>query len=375
MTFLSRLSFLGGAKETTNGTAVVPTFAIPFTKAQYETIYIPLRDESVRGNDAILQGLYQGPGDSTFDIELPFYPDIAGHFLRMLGTDTVTAAANNTTTTGTNNAGSTTLTTTGALTTGNIVQIDTGPLTEWVSVTTGSTSSTVSPALKFTHTAGATVISQTTHTFAQSTSTRPPSYSLSVFDNVDYRVWAGSIMTELQIKIDPKGMVTFNPKYIGFPEATASSFTDTFNTIQPGLGWQWTVTNAGGSSTRGLTMDLTLKRAGEAIHTSNGLQPPRETFVGALEIDGAYKALYESVTDLNLFLNYTQSPTVHTITKPAVNGGESLAITMTSSGYHKMSRDLGQVYVQAGFDMSAINNSTDAGISKVVLKNFVTTQY
>ena len=375
MTFLSRLAFLGAAKESTNGTPVVPTFAIPFTKAQYETIYAPLRDETVRGNDSILQGLYQGPADSTWDIEFPLYPDIAGNFLRMIGTDTVTAAVANTTTTGTNSAGSTTLNTAGALTTGQIVQIDTGSLVEWAAVSVGSTASTLATPLRFTHTAGATVVSQTTHTFAQSTSTRPPSYSLSVFDNVDYRVWPGSIMNELQIKIDPKAIVTMNAKFIGFPEATASSFSDTFNTVQPGLGWQWTVTNAGGSSTRGLTMDVTLKRAGEAIHASNGVQAPRETFVGALELDGAYKAIYESVTDMNLFLNYTQTPTVHTISKPAVSGGESLAITMSSSGYQKATRDLGQVYVQASFDLSAIQNATDGGITKVVLKNFVTTQY
>lgn len=375
MTFLSRLAFLGAAKETTNGTPVVPAFAIPFMKAQYETIYTPLRDETVRGNDSILQGLYQGPADSTWDIEFPFYPDIAGNFLRMLGTDTVTAAANNTTTTGTNSAGSTTLNTTAALTTGNVVQIDTGPNVEWASVTTGSTTSTLATPLRFTHAPGTAVVSQTTHTFAQSTSSRPPSYTLSVFDNVDYRAWPGCVATELQIKIDPKGMVTFNVKYVGFPEQTATTFTNTFNTVIPGLGWEWTVTNAGGTSTRGLTMDLTLKRAGEAIHTSNGLQPPRETFVGALELDGAYKAIYENTNDMNLFLNYTQTPTVHTITKPAVAGGESLAMTMSSSGYNKAVRELGQVYVQASFDVSAIQNTTDAGITKFVLKNFVTTQY
>lgn len=383
MTFLSRLAFLGAAKETTNGTPVVPpTFSIPFTKAQYETIYTPLRDESVRGNDVVLQGLYQGVAEGTWDIEAHFYPDISGYWLRHIGPDTVTAATVNTTLAANSSIGANTISSTATIPLNTIIQIDTGSNVEWALTGTPSGAGPFSipitqPAtgLRFAHTTPAPIVSQTTHTFAQSSSTRPPSYTLAVFDNIDYRTWAGALVTELAIKIDPKGTVTFNPKFVTFPEATTTTFTPTFNAIQPFLGWEWTITNAGGASTRGLTMDFTVKRAGEAIHTGNGVQAPRETFVGALEIDGAYKAIYENANDYNLFLNYTQTPTVHTLTKPATLGGESLAITMSQSGYHKASRDLGQTYVQASYDLSGINNSTDGGITKVVLKNWTTAAY
>lgn len=387
MTFLSRTSFLGAAKETTNGTGVAPTFSIPFTKAQYETIYAPLRDETVRGNDVVLQGMYQGPGDGTFDIESHFYPDLAGYFLRMIGPDTVTAATVSTTMSSGSIIGATSIQTAASIPLGTIIQIDTGTNIEYAVTGTPSGAGPFTIPLTFTansitglqktHATSAPVVSQTTHTFAQSSVTRPPSYTLAVYDNVDYRYWTGSMMTELAIKIDPKGTVTFNPKFVTWPETTTTSFTPTYNSVQPFVGWEWSVTNAGGSSTRGLTMDLTFKRAGEAIHVGNGLQTPRETFVGALELDGAYKAIYENTTDYNLFLSYTQSPTVHTITKPTggVLGGESLGFTMSQSGYHKGSRDLSQTYVQASFDLSAINNTTDGGITKAVLKNWVTTQY
>lgn len=381
MTFLSRLSFLGGAKETTNGTPATPTFSVPFTKAQYETIYAALRDESVRANDAVLQGLYQGPADSTFDIETNLYPDIAGHFFRMIGPDTTTAGVSTTLSSDTI-VGATSISVAATITAGSTIQIDTGANAEYAITGTPSGAgpytiplTTPVGGLTKPHTSSMAVVSQTTHTFAQSTSQRPPSYTWSVFDNVDYRTFAGSVCTELALKIDPKGIVTLNPKYIGFPEATAASFIPTFSQAQPALGWEWTVTNAGASSTRGLTMDITLKRAGEAIHTSNGVQAPRETFVGALEIDGSYKAIYEDTKDLQLYLNYTQTPTVHTLTKPLSTGGESVQITMSQSGYHKMTRDLSQVYVQASFDVSGIFNATDSGITQVVLKNFVSTAY
>lgn len=375
MTTLSRLSFLGFTREVTNGTALAPTVAFPFTKASYETTYGILRDESVRGNDAVLQGLYQGVGDATWDLETHFYPDLAGYFMRIIGPDTVTGGVTTTTTGAANTAGATVLNTTAALTTGQIIQIGTGLTQEWVTVSVGSTASTITPALLYTHPAADPVIAQYTHTFAQSSTIRPPSYTFTVYDTIDYRAWPGAMMNELAVKIDPMGTVTFNPKFIAFPEATASSFTDTFNGVQPFLGWQWTVNNAGGASTRGLTMDLTFKRDGSGIHSSNGLQSPRETFVGALELDGAYKAIYENLTDMNLFLNYTQTPTVHTISKPVAKGGESLAFTMSSSGYQKAQRDLSQTYVQSTFDLSAIANTTDGGIVKAVLKNYLSTAF
>lgn len=381
MTFLSRLTFLGAAKEATNGTPLAPTFAIPFTKAQYSTTYTPLRDESVRANDSVVQGLYQGPADGAWDAESYLYPDMVGNWLRMVGPDTVTAGAS-TTLSAPTIAAATSITTVATIPLGTTIMIDTGANVEYAVTGTPSGSgpftipiATPATGLTKAHSSAVAVVAQSTHTFAQSTTSRPPSFTFSTFDGTDYRQWPGAMMTDLQLKIDPKGVVTLNPKFITFPEVVGSSFTNTFTPVQPFLGWEWTVTNAGGVSTRGLSMDITLKRSGEAIHTSNGVQSPRETFVGALEVDGQYKAIYENLTDMNLYLNNLQSPTVHTLTKPASLGGESLQITMSQSGYHKGQRDLGQQYVQATYDLTAINNATDGGLAKVVLKNFVSTAY
>jgi hypothetical protein len=381
MTNLSRLAFLGMAREVTPGTYLAPTFSVPFNKASYETIQMPLRDESIRANDSVLQGLYAGPSESTWDMEFNAYSDLIGNFLRVVGPDTVTAATA-TTLAANYTAGNASISTVATIPTGSTIRIDTAGNVEYATtgVPTGVgpfTIPIVTPAtfLALNHTSGVAVTTVTTHTFAQSTSARPPFWSISVYDTVDYRGWPGCKISELGIKIDPKGMVTFSPKFVGFPEQTVSSFSPTYTAVQPELGWGWTMTNGGGSSTRGLTLDLTAKRATEAIHSSNGLQAPREVFDGALELDGSYKAIYENTTDYNLFLAYTQGITTATLTKAIFFGGESLAITMSQSGWPKGVRALDQNYVQAGFDISAIQNATDAGITKVVLKNFSTTQY
>jgi len=391
VTALSRLSKLGFAVEVTPGTPVVPTVAIPFTKASYETIQDPLRDESVRANDSVLQGLYQGPSHSTWDIESHFYPDLAGYWLRFLGTDTVTAATA-TTLTGSSVVGASSIATTASIPAGSTIRIDTAANVEYAitGTPTGSGPYTIpllqavagAPLqLQFAHSSGAAVTTTTTHTFRQNnTGVRPPSYTFTLYDAVDTRAWPGCVMSDLSIKIDPKGTVTFNPKFAGFPEQTASPFTPTYSSQQPFLGWQWLMANAGAPSTRGMTLDLSLKRATDVIHSSDGTQGPREIFAGALEVDGSYKAIHENQTDMTLFLNYAQLPVTAQLQAPpalGVNqvGGCSLAITLSQAGFHKGQRDLGSTYVQANYSLSGIANSTDNGVVQAVLKNFVTTAY
>lgn len=392
MPVLSRLSKLGFAIEVTPGTYLAPTTAFPFTKASYETIQDPLRDESVRNNDSVLQGIYPGPSHATWDVETHMYPDLAGYFLRFIGPDTVTAATA-TTLSAPTSAGATSITTAATIPAGSTIRIDTAANTEYAITGTPSgvgpytiplvtvAGGAVPLALSLGHLTAVAVTTATTHTFKQTgTSVRPPSYSLTVNEGVDTRGWAGCVMSDLAIKIDPKGTVSFNPKFAGFPESVVSAFTPSYTVVQPFLGWQWTMSNAGASSTRGLTYDLALKRAVEVIHSSDGTQGPREIYAGALESDGSYKAIYESLTDMNLFLNYTQSATVAQLTQPAQVGGNqiggaSLAFTMTQSGVHKGQRDLSGTYVQASFSWSGIQNATDAGVVAAVLKNFTTTTY
>jgi hypothetical protein len=390
VTYLSRLAAIGLAKETTQGTYVVPADSIPFTKAQFEDAIDPLRDETIRTNDAVLQGLYQGVWTTTWDIETHAYPDITGHWFRgMVGPDVVTAGVS-TTLSASTTAGATSITAAVTIPANSIIQIqDTGGANLEYAKTGTPTGvgpftipiTTPAAGLSFAHTSpSCTVVSQTTHTFTQNrtNATVWPSYSLTVWDGTDNtRGFPGQVMSELQIKIDPKGIVSFSPKFMGWPSAIQAAFVPAYTAVQPQRGWGWTMSNPG-ASTRGLTYDVTFKRAVEPVHSSDGTQGPREVFPGAMEADGAYKAIFENTTDYGLFYNYSQGVTTALLTEPVggqMNAGTSIALTMSKSGYHKFVPDLGQVYIQASFDLSGINNATDAGVTTVVLKNFRTSAY
>ena len=393
MTSLAKLGYVGIAKEVTQGTYVAPTFFIPCTKIDAEDVFIELRDESYRNNDTLLQGMYQGPGDSTFSIDVMAYPDAIPYLLRgIIGPDTVTVTGVSTTLASNAVAGATTISLTATVPANSILRIaDTGGAnTEYVQISTVSgagpytaTITTPSTGLLYAHTAaGGSVTSQSTHTFKQNPTAAQVSWSLTKYDvatnalGTAVRGFPGCKIAECAIKIDPKAVMTFSTKYVGWLSAEQTpNPTPTFSSTIPGLGWEWTMTNAGGSSTRGMTYDLTLKRPADAIHASTGTQNPREVFQGVFEADGTYKAIFENDTDLNLYLQYTQLPATATITQPVTSGGSVITLTSSKSGWYKGKVDLSTVYVTADFSLSGIYNSTDGGALQATVTNFVSTAY
>lgn len=383
MTLLSRLGWVGIAKEATQGTFLAPTFYLPVTKSDFNVEYTQLKDVSYRANDTNLQGLYQGVGETSASLELSAYPDCLGYFLRVIGPDTVSAGVA-TTLSSSSSANATSISTAASIPAGSTIRIDTAANTEYAITGTPSgagpyTIPIVTPATGLTlpHSSAVAVVAQTTHTFKQSTSVAKPTYSF--VDSSVSETWGypGSMLSEVGIKIDPKGMATLDAKLTGWIPAIQTGLSaPTFTALQPLLGWQWAMTNAGGSSTRGLSYDLTLKRSTDAIHASNGSQQPREVFSGVLDADIKYKAIYESTTDYNLYLQALQTqPTSAVLTQPITAGGSSLTLTTTAPGWSKGGYDKSGTYVSADFEISGIYNSTDAGAIQAVLKTWNTAAY
>jgi hypothetical protein len=389
VTLLAKLGYVGIAKEGTQGVYATPTFYLPCTKIDAEDVFVELRDESYRNNDTLLQGVYQGAGDSMFTLDMLAYPDALPYLLRaVVGPDTVSAGVSTTLTTNCavgGGLGGSPLSFTANPGSNAIIKLaDSGGTNlEYIQIGTVSGSgpytanvTTPSTGTQFAHTAaGGSAISQSTHTFKQNPTAAQTSWSLTKYDVFESRGFPGCKLSELSIKIDPKAAVTASAKFTGWLSAVQSNPTPTFSTVTPGLGWQWTMTNAGGSSTRGLTYDVMVKRPIEAIHSSDGVQNPREVFLGVLEADGTYKAIYESDADLNLYLQYLQQPATATITQPVTAGGSVLTFTTSKSGWYKGKVDLSTVYVSADFSLSGIYNTTDNGAFSATVTNYVSTAY
>jgi hypothetical protein len=158
MPFRPSNAYLAIGKETVPGTAVTPTFAVPYAPsslAGMEDVITPLRDESFRGIDSVVKGVSQGKRWTAPVWNANVYMEVLGYLFRaIIGPDTITG---------------------------------TGPYV---------------------------------HTFAQAL-TQPPSYTLLDWDQVEPRVTPGCLLDEFTIKIDPKGFITYDVKWMGYPSAIA----------------------------------------------------------------------------------------------------------------------------------------------------------
>ena len=391
MTQLSRLGWLAMVKEVTPGVWLAPTIALPYQGSSgYEDMYAPLRDESVRANDSVVQGVYQGPGHAEWQIDLDAYPDLVGHMLcATIGPDTVTAGVS-TTLSALTTAGATAIQTPVSLAAGSLVKLDTaglleyawtdgaatgsGPYTSNVTTVYGRTG-TNRVGLQFGHAANAPVVGATQHVFKQNPAIAPPTYSLTYFDTVQYVSCSWTRFSDLQVKIDPKGKISLSTKAMSFPSVPASASAPAYTAYDPLLGWSWQLTDGGASSTRGISFDGTIKRAVEAIQSSDGVQAPREVFAGALEADYTLKAIYENAIDLNLYLQNNQLPVTVLAQQPITRGGQTLSITSSKAAWTKGKRDLSQPYAQADYSISAIANTTDSGAVQATLLNWQTSAY
>lgn len=387
MTQLSRLGVLGIARETTLGTYLAPTDYLPVSKLDFEDQIGEIKDESIRANDTTLQGVYQGPVIADWSFDLMAYPDLIGHVLRgMIGPDTVTAGVS-TTLSSASTVGATTISAAASIAAGTYVSIDTSTTQEYAKVTavsgagpytlTVTTSDSGAVGLTKAHASGAAVVATTQHLFKQTTNPAlKPTYSILVFDTLSWIGYTAAAFTDVGIKIDPKGSVTASCKLKSLPGSPQASGTPAYTTMEPFVGWEWVQTNAGGVSTRGLSLDLSLKRQVDPVHSSDGTQGPREIFQGAFACDGNYKAIFENSTDLDLFANYKQLPATAALQQPIRAGGCSLALTMSKSAWYKAKRDMGaSTYVQAAFSISGIYNTADGGAVQASLNNFRTTSY
>jgi len=305
---LSNLSYLGIAKETTQGTYVAPTDFLPVDKSTLKVDDNParLRDETLRGNAALLQGIYDGVKFATVAFSGPFFPDVCGHLLKIIGPDTI--------------AGS----------------------------------------------------NPYTHTF-KLTSAQPSSYSLADFDVVEARGFVGQVLDTLTLKFDINGFVTYDASFTGWASAAQSTPSNVQTAVSPLLGWNTSVTVAGGANARVISAEFTFKRNVTPVFTMANTQNPKTVWAGPLMLDGGkIRAIVEDNTELNYFLNNTQNALVFNANQSA---SAALALTATKGAWTNALIDRSGDFIAIDLTVDAIYNATDTGPGAVVLTNAKSSAY
>lgn len=385
---LSRTAKLGIAAETTDSTYVTPSFTVPFERGtRYRSTITQIYDRTARVTDTDTADIQQGPYWSDWTITSEAYPDWAGWLYRaMIGPDTFTAGTI-TTFAQSSTAGATSISLTASPPANAVLQLGAGTTLEYAQAGTPTGTGPylvpiTSPAsgLLYAHASGAAAQSQATHVFKQNRTVGAawPSYSLTTDDGVDQLGWPGCTLGRVRLQVTANGYAKLISDWSGFPPLAEATFTEAQSTAQPPAGWSWGITTAGGASTRGVSLDLALTRVLDVVPTCDGNQGPLVIFPGPMRASGTYKAIYDTPADLNLYRQAIQEPAVWTLSQPVLQGGASITVTLSLSGWTQGAVSLEESYVSASYSLSGIANTTDSpytGVSQVSLSNFVQAAY
>jgi hypothetical protein len=385
---LSSNAKLGIAAEPATAVYEVPTFTVPFASGtRYRSAITQLYDTTIRARDTDIQDIQQGHYWSDWTLAAEAYPDWAGWLFRaMIGPDAVTPGTV-TTFTQASAPGASSVLLAAAPPANAVLQLGSGATLEYAQAGTPTGTGpylvpVTQPAggLQYAHAAGDPAQSQARHLFQQDRTgtTVWPSYSLTTDDGVDQLGWPGCFPGRVRLQVQDSGYARLVSDWSGWPPETVATFPEAQSNAQPFAGWSWAITTAGGTSTRGMSLDLALTRPLDIVLTCDGSQAPYVISPGAMRVNGAYKAIYDTPADLNLYRQAIQEPAIWTLTQPALLGGASISVTLSLSGWTAGAVSLEEQYVTADFKLSGIANPADSpsyGVSSVVLTNFTQAPY
>lgn len=314
-------SYVGIAKEVTEGTAVAPTAFLPVAIGKLKTADIidPLMDEGLRGSLVKDYAYIPGRTHSTFDFGGAVFADTFGYPLAgLLGSVTTTGAS--------------------------------APFTHVISLKNAS---------------------------AVAADAQPTSFTLTDFYAANVRAYPGIAISEVAVSFSADGLLDFDAKGTGFASETVATPTPTFSTVLPTPVWQATVSIGGSAVSTAVSGSVTMTRPVTPIFGISNTQDPFNIFLGALEVAGQFNFIMENDTELTRFLTNTQPAITLDWSNGAGATATQIACTLTKGAYTAAVIDRSKDYVEVVVDLTGIANTTDAGSTggfspiKWTLKNAV----
>lgn len=203
----------------------------------------------------------------------------------------------------------------------------------------------------------------------------PPSYTLTDYNGIDSRQYAGLYFEEVDMKWTTPGRLTLSAKAQGKTATTTSkpSFPS-YSSASVYLPWEIASTINGAANAHIINMELALKRKVEPIWGMSNSQQPNLGSVGPLEVTGKIDFVVADNTELNLYLNNTQPAA--TFKWVGATTTDTMNIHFQSLAFESPTvTDRGKDYLVVTSSYRGIYNSTDAGPLKITLTNSRTASY
>jgi hypothetical protein len=299
------LTWVGIAKELTWGTAVVPVYYIPFTDVKPLDTITYVADAGMRGALAKTYGEYPGTVQSTVEIDGSAFPDSVGLMLLSL-------------------LGSDTV--------------------------TGTTPTYV-------------------HSFKLARVLQPPSVTVSYYDGVAERQYAGSVCEEMDFTWAQDAALAYTYKVDGMPSAIVTTGTPTPTATTPFMTWAFTATVGGSAKLNVIGFDVDIKRDKVYVqHAANNTQSPTAIVVTTLSFSG--KITFDKMDDSELTAYLTNTQPIVVLT--GVQGTNAITFQMSKCAF-TADTVTGKDVMQGEIVYEGVDNTIDGGPGLVELTNAVAT--
>ncbi len=386
-TYASPLQHVGVARETTQGTAVVPTVTVPVDKFDPFDQPVWIDDKALRGSMTEPFNRVQGVKHTEVDFGGPAFFDTIPYFLSNIfgdivysgtytgsGTTTLAAAAL---------VGDTQVTTAATIASATLIQIDTGTISE-VRLTTGVSGAgpfvlTFAAPLINAHANTTTVVKPITAPYStlfsvlNTGTAQPKSHTFTDYQgptaSTGTRAYPGVCLSELAFKgTVESSAIDYTAKGMGWPSASAAAFASSPSAIKAQPSWETQVGLAGtvGGSPILTVNDFgfTITRELEMIYTAQNSQSPYFIQRGKLTAGGALNAVVNNETFLT-YLNSNTQPQLQLIISNGLAGASllSMQVDILLAAFTDSKIQRGKAAVEYAANYAAIANTTNVGLS------------
>lgn len=193
---------------------------------------------------------------------------------------------------------------------------------------------------------------------------QPTGYTLTDYDNLAARQFAGMQFTEVQIKASADGLLEYTAKAEGFASAVQGSPpSPSYDSVPPIANWRGQLLIGGSSVPYAPDLEMTIKRSVQVVHTIQNIQQPFVVFVGALEVSGKLTFVAQDESQFLNMVNNTQPSLDITWAQGSGATLSSLNLHCSKAAYTKATKTRGKEYMEISAEFEAVGNTTDVGAS------------
>lgn len=202
-----------------------------------------------------------------------------------------------------------------------------------------------------------------------------PSFTIGDYDGISERRFPGCLVTALTFRFNTEsGALEYDVEAVGKIPADSAQSSATFGNDAPRLGWQASLSIAGGANTDLLGFELSIKRSAHLLFGAANSQDPNRGFGGGdLEVTGKMSFYAPDSAVLDYYRNTTKP--IVAITMNSAGATRDTLFTMSKCDFEKVAIDRGGDYVKWDATFRGIYNTTDGGPIAITAKNAVATAF